>query len=351
MALLNISSPHSHKGRSTRQVMQWVMLAALPGMLVQSWFFGVGVILNVLLAIAGCLAFEAMAMALRKRPVRFYLTDYSAAVTGLLLGLSLPPLSPWWLVISGCFFAIILAKQLYGGMGFNPFNPAMVAYVILLISFPVEMTRWAAPAPLAEAANVPGIAASLEQIWGGNLVDGYTAATPLDIMKQNSGLLINDLYQQQALFNQGSWAAAGWEWVNAAFLLGGLLLLALRIIRWHAPISMLLALVVMSALFNDGGSSQSHGSPLFHLFSGATMLGAFFIVTDPVSSAVSNKGRIIFGASVGVLVYVIRSWGNYPDAIAFAVLLMNFAAPFIDYYTVPRTYGHKKSTPATRKED
>ena len=134
----------------------------------------------------------------------------------------------------------------------------------------------------------------------------------------------------------------GWEWANIAFLLGGAWLMYRKIFTWHAPVAMLLSLAVMASLFYDGGSSASGGSPLFHLLSGATMFGAFFIVTDPVTSAVSVRGRLIYGALIGVLVYIIRVKGNYPDAIAFAVLIMNFAAPFIDHYTQPRTYGHNR---------
>jgi len=295
---------------------------------------------------------EALAVKMRGRPVMFYLRDYSALVTGVLLGLSLPPYCPWWIILVGCFCAIILAKQVYGGMGFNPFNPAMVGYVILLISFPVEMTQWAAPASMFEAGqHTPGVITALQKIWLGAPIDAYTAATPLDVMKQNTGLLVVDLYAQEPAFSTGQWAGAGWEWANIGFLAGGLFLLSQRVFSWHAPVSMLLALALMAAIFHDGGSSSSGGSPLFHLLSGATMLGAFFIVTDPVTSAVSKKGRIIYGAAIGVLLFVIRTWGNYPDAVAFAVLLMNFAAPFIDYYTLPRTYGHSKPRRATEKEE
>jgi electron transport complex protein RnfD len=165
-------------------------------------------------------------------------------------------------------------------------------------------------------------------------------ATPLDLLKQNSSLLIEDLWTQNPLF--GRWGGLGWEWVNLAFLAGGIWLLQQRVFTWHAPIAMLATLTLLSALFYDGGSSASGGSPLFHLLSGATMFGAFFIITDPVSSAVSLRGRLIYGALIGALLYIIRVRGNYPDAVAFAVLIMNFAAPFIDYYTQPRTYGHSK---------
>ncbi|MDO3381841.1 electron transport complex subunit RsxD [Gilvimarinus algae] len=349
MALLRITSPHTHRALGTGAVMRTVVMATLPGLAVLTYFFGLGTLHNVILASLSAMAFEAAVMALRGRPVLFYLKDCSALVTGVLLGLALPPYCPWWLVVLGSATAIILAKQLYGGMGFNPFNPAMVAYVVLLISFPLPMSQWAAPADIG--GQTPGLVEALQKIWLGAPIDGYTAATPLDTVKQNTSLMLDSLYLQDPVLAAGQFAGAGWEWVNLAFLLGGAYLLYRRIFTWHAPLAMLASLSLMAILFYDGGSSTSGGSVIFHLFSGATMLGAFFIVTDPVSSAVSNRGRLIYGAAIGVLVYLIRIWGNYPDAIAFAVLLMNFAAPFIDYYTLPRTYGHKKSQRATKKAD
>lgn len=350
MALLKqVSSPHAYTTRSTGNVMRMVVFATLPGLVVLTVFFGVGSLFNVLLAGFSAMAFEAIIVKLRGRPVMFYLKDYSALVTGVLLGLALPPYCPWWLVVLGSATAIILAKQLYGGMGFNPFNPAMVAYVVLLIFFPLPMSQWPAPADIG--GQTPGIIAALQQIWLGMPMDGYTAATPLDTVKQSTGLLLDDVYQADPVLAAGSLAGAGWEWVNLAFLLGGLWLLYKKVFTWHAPVATLVTLTLMSLFFYDGGSSNSGGSPLLHLFSGATMLGAFFIVTDPVSSATSNLGRLIYGACIGFLIYVIRLWGNYPDAVAFAVLLMNFAAPFIDYYTVPRTYGHNKRRRATEKVD
>jgi electron transport complex protein RnfD len=331
--------------------MRLVVFATLPGLVAMTLAFGWGSLFNVLLASASALAFEALVMKLRGRPVLFYLRDCSALVTGVLLGLALPPYCPWWLVVTGSGIAIILAKQLYGGMGYNPFNPAMVGYVVLLISFPVEMTQWAAPAAtLAEGQSLMGLAEGFKQIVAGVPVDGYTAATPLDVMKQNSGQTMADLYASDPTLSAGWLAGAGWEWVNLGFLLGGAFLLYQRVFTWHAPVAMLVALTVMSVLFFDG-SSASNGSPVFHLLSGATMFGAFFIVTDPVSSAVSVRGRLVYGALIGVLLYVMRAWSNYPDAVAFAVLLANFAAPFIDYYTLPRTYGHTKARRATEKEE
>jgi len=362
MALLKLTSPHAHTAQSTADVMKLVLLATIPGLVALTVFFGWGTIINVLIASAVALICEASVMRLRKRPVMFYLKDNSALVTAVLLGLALPPLAPWWIPVVGTFFAIVIAKHLYGGLGYNPFNPAMVGYVVLLISFPVQMTAWPAPAPLYPAEiDVPGFWQSLqivlpffnEAITGtvNGSIDAYTAATPLDTFKHNTGLLVEQLYKKDPLFSQGSWAGIGWEWANFAFLAGGCFLLYRRVFTWHAPVAMLVSLTLCAALFYDGGSSSSHGSPLLHLLSGGTMLGAFFIVTDPVTSATSNRGRLIYGALVGILIFIIRSWGSYPDAVAFAVLLMNFAAPLIDNYTLPRTYGHKKSRKATEKKD
>ncbi|EEB79119.1 electron transport complex, RnfABCDGE type, D subunit subfamily [marine gamma proteobacterium HTCC2148] len=326
---------------STARVMQNVLLATVPGVIVLTHFFGFGTLVNIIWASILALAFEALALRLRKRPLGFYLGDYSALVTAVLLGIALPPYSPWWLIAVGIASSILLAKHLYGGLGYNPFNPAMVGYVVLLISFPVQMSSWAAPRGVGE---LPGLLDALQACFTPGNFDAVTMATPLDLLKQNNSLLMDDLWQQNAQF--GRWAGIGWEWASLAFLAGGLWLLYQRVFTWHAPIAMLVALALTAALFYDGGSSASGGSPLFHLLSGATMFGAFFIITDPVSSAVSTRGRLVFGALIGLLVYLIRVYGNYPDAVAFAVLIMNFAAPFIDQYTQPRSYGH-----AARRED
>lgn len=335
-----LSSPHAHGPTKTSWVMQQVSLALLPGLAVLTSFYGWGNLINMLLAIVFALGFEAAIMALRKRPVMFYLSDFSAVVTAMLLALSIPPYAPWWVTLIGIFFAIPVAKHLYGGMGFNPFNPGMVGYIVLLISFPVQMVEWAAPRTMTD---LPGLGEALSYIFLGiHPPDGVTAATALDLVKQNSGLLMEQLWEQTPQLSTASFASAGSEWVNVAFLLGGLYLLWRKLYTWHAPVAMLATLLLLSAIFYDGGSSASKGSPLFHLFTGATMLGAFFIITDPVSGCTSNRGRLIFGAGVGLLVFIIRAWGNYPDAVAFGVLLMNFAAPLVDYYTQPRVYGHEK---------
>jgi electron transport complex protein RnfD len=336
MALPRITSPHAKGSNRTQQVMLQVLLATVPGILALTWLFGADTLINLLWASACALGFEAAVLALRKRPVVFFLKDYSVVVTAVLLALALPPYSPWWLTLVATGFAVLFGKQLYGGLGQNPFNPAMLGYVVVLISFPVEMTSWPAP-------HTVGLLEGLQQIFGiANLPDGWAQATALDALKINKSLTIDELWAQNPAFGRLGGAAS--EAVNLAFLTGGLYLLHKRLFTWHAPVGMLAALAVMSLLFWSGSGSDSHGSPLFHLLTGATMLGAFFIVTDPVSGATSNLGRLIFGIGVGVLVYVIRAWGGYPDGVAFAVLLMNLAAPTIDYYTRPRTYGHRKPT-------
>ena len=350
MALLTITSPHTSGPLQTSRLMQLVLAATIPGIVALYWHFGWGVFINIIWACIVAVGAEALALTLRKRPLKFYLSDCSALVTAVLLAVALPPYSPWWLIVVGVGFAILVAKHLYGGMGYNPFNPAMVGYVVLLISFPVEMTTWTTPRQAFDG-QLPGLIDAVSVLFVGRDavpafgVDGITMATPLDVLKQNNSLLVEDLWAQSPQF--GQWGGLGWEWANLGFLAGGLFLLWRRVFTWHAPVSMLASLTIMSALFYDGGSSASGGSPLFHLLSGATMFGAFFIVTDPVTSTVSTKGRLIYGALIGVLLYLIRAWGNYPDAIAFAVLLMNFAAPLLDHYTQPRTYGHQREQQET----
>jgi electron transport complex protein RnfD len=275
---------------------------------------------------------------LRSRAVTHTLLDGSALVTGLLLALALPPLAPWWIPVIGSLFAIIIAKQLYGGLGYNPFNPAMVGYVVLLISFPLEMTLWPA------AGNYPDLASTFSLFFTGSLpnaasIDAVTMATPLDTLRTRLGLgdTLTEL-RSGALF--GLAGGVGWEWVNLGFLAGGLFMLKLRVIQWRIPASMLAGLALTALVFHLY-DPDTYASPLFHLFSGAAMLGAFFIATDPVSASTTPRGRLWFGFGIGILTWVIRTWGGYPDGVAFAVLLMNLAAPTIDFYTRPRVYGQR----------
>ncbi|AHG22408.1 electron transporter RnfD [Chania multitudinisentens RB-25] len=344
------SSPFTHNQQSTSRIMLWVMLACIPGMVAQVWFFGYGNLVQTVLAMITALLAEAAVLALRKQPVRARLADNSALLTALLLGISLPPLAPWWMIVLGTAFAIVIAKQLYGGLGQNPFNPAMVGYVVLLISFPVQMTSWLPPEELR--AVTLSLQDTLLSIFSGHTtqgatihqlqlgIDGISQATPLDGFKTGlrSGHSVEQVLQQP-LFS-GGFAGLGWQWVNLGFLAGGLFMLGRRLIHWQIPFSMLAVLALCSGL--AWMLEPTHqASPLIHLFSGATMLGAFFIATDPVSASTTPKGRLIYGSLIGLLVWLIRAYGGYPDGVAFAVLLANITVPLIDHYTQPRVYGHR----------
>ncbi len=344
------SSPYTHNQRQTSRIMMLVVFATLPGIAAQWWFFGWGTLIQIAIAIASALASEAVVLHLRKQNVKGILSDNAALLTGLLLAISIPPFAPWWMVVLGTVFAVIIAKQLYGGLGHNPFNPAMIGYVVLLISFPVQMTSWLPPFDIAR--TVPGLMDAVQIIFNGHAatghtmdslrmgIDGISQATPLDTFKTSlhAGHSVSEILHYPIF--SGALAGAGWQWVNAGYLLGGLFLLAKKTIRWHIPVSFLISLTVCSTLgwfFSPG----SLASPLVHLLSGATMLGAFFILTDPVTASTTNKGRLIFGALAGLLVWLIRSYGGYPDGVAFAVLLANITVPLIDYFTRPRVYGHR----------
>ena len=321
-------------------LMRQVLYALVPGTLTLLWFFGWGVLTNLIFAIGFALLAESLMLKLRNRPVLPFLSDYSAVVTGWLLGLALPSGSPWWLILVAIIFAIIIAKQLYGGLGYNPFNPAMVGYTVVLISFPVEMTRWMSPIDMGllqssfsdVLARVLGFAA--ETSW-----DGITMATPLDHVKTN---LMRDIAVGQSMTDQqfGLFAGRGWEWVSLAYLAGGIWMIYKRIITWHIPVALLLSLAAISTVFWLI-SAEQYASPIFHLLSGATMLGAFFIATDPISASTTPMGKLIYASGIALSVYVIRVWGGYPDGIAFSVIIMNMAVPLIDYYTQPKIFGEK----------
>ena len=344
MQLNTPSSPHFHGPSTVNTVMMQVVYAMIPAILVYAWLFGWGVIINLLLTSATALATEALMLYLRKRPMRMFLSDGSALVTALLLGIALPPLAPWWMVCIGTAFAMIFAKHLYGGLGFNPFNPAMVGYVMLLVSFPLEMTTWPAPHSLGGATL--NLSQSLTYVFGSGLpagmtMDALTSATPLDSLKTELGQgKAIDAITAAPIF--GMLGGTSWEWISLAFLAGGMWLIYKKVISWHAPVGVLGSLGLISLIFFII-EPESYAPPLFHVLSGGAILGAFFIATDPVSGATTPKGRLWFGVGVGLLTYVIRTWGGYPDAIAFAVLLMNMAAPTIDYYTRPRVFGHKEN--------
>ena len=333
------TSPYLLKEASVTRVMSQVCLALLPGIAIYAWLIGPAILVQLAVATAAALAGEALMLKLRGKPLAMFLGDGSAVLTAWLIALTFPPLAPWWLTAVGTLFAIVVAKHLYGGLGQNPFNPAMVAFAVCIVSFPALMSQWPSQGlqlPLADQAAV---------IFGlMPRVDALSSATPLDALKTalrpgaESGTNIQDLLSNQTLF--GYFAGHGWEWVAGAYLLGGLWLWQRRIITWHVPVAFMAGLGGLAGalwLYQP----QQFASPLFHLFSGGAMLGAFFIATDPVSGCTTPRGKLIFGASAGVLAYVIRVFGGYPDGVAFAVLILNVCAPVIDLFTQPPIFGMK----------
>jgi electron transport complex protein RnfD len=332
------SSPHLPVSESVALMMRRVMIAMIPGVICAIWVFGPGVIINVLLAAVTAIAAEAGMLSLRRKPVISTLADSSALLTALLLAIALPPLAPWWIPVIGTLFAIVVAKHLYGGLGYNPFNPAMVGYVVLMVSFPFELTLWSPP--FASLGLLDTLALGFTgTLPDGMTLDAITMATPMDFIKTHLGLseTISEIHGD-GLF--GHFGGIGWEWINFCFLLGGLWLLKVKVIQWQIPFSVLCGLFFTALIFYLM-NPDTFTPPSFQLFSGAAMLGAFFIATDPVSASTTPTGRLIYGAGIGILTYLIRVWGGYPEGIAFAVLLMNMAAPTIDYYTRPRVFGQR----------
>lgn len=332
-------APHFPSRTTVGGVMRQVIYALLPALAAQTWFFGAGVLLQVALASLFALGFEAAMLALRGKPLRLYLGDGSALVTALLFAVCLPPLAPWWIALVGMLFAIVIAKHLFGGLGHNLFNPAMVGYVVVLVSFPQAMTAWTAPA----GSLAPGLTEAALAIFagiapGGAAWDAVTSATPLDLARTAvaSGESVDAARQGPAF---GTLGGRGWEWIACWYALGGLWLIWRRIIGWQVPLAVIGTVLGLGLALWLADPARNL-SPVEHLFSGAVMVGAFFIATDPVSGCASNRGRLLFGAGVGLITLVIRRWGAYPDGLAFAVLLMNLFAPLIDRYTRPRIYGH-----------
>jgi electron transport complex protein RnfD len=344
-----VSAPFIEPQQTIFAVMRQVIYALIPGIAVAFFFFGWGIIANLVMACASALLWESLALFLRKRPMKNYLMDGSAVVTAILLGLALPPMAPWWLLVIGTFFAIVVAKQLYGGLGYNALNPAMAGYAVLLISFPREMSAWVTPITLP-LSNIGFIQALnwvfLQELPKGIAFDTLTSATPLDYMRSETGrgVSFNEVRLSAAV---GVMAGRGVEWINLAVLLGGIWLWYKKLISWHIPVAMLASLGILSGAFYLYAPDR-FADPLFHWFSGATMLCAFFIATDPVTASTTPIGKIIYGLGIGFLIYIIRTWGGYPDAVAFAVLLMNFTAPLLDQYTVPRIYGAGQRNGRTR---
>lgn len=301
--------------------MRAVIYSLLPACAVAVYFFGLPALVVLALAVAGCIVSEVAFQRLLGMPVT--IADGSAVVTGILLAMNLPPSSPWWMTLLGAVIAIGLGKQIFGGLGYNLFNPALVARVVLLISFPVHMTAWTAPAPL------------------GSGLDAVTAATPLGQWKTAvmlTGRMPESLQGGTLSYLLGNMPGCVGEVSALALLAGAVYLFRRRILTWHIPLSYVATVVFVSGffwLFDPG----KYPNPVFHLVTGGLVLGAFYMATDMVTTPVSPGGMVLFGVGCGLLTVIIRLFGGYPEGVSFAILLMNAATPLIDRYVQPRTFG------------
>jgi len=344
-----IGGPYTHEATSINRLMLWVMLALLPITGYGLYLFGWPAIYLFIVTIATAVIAEAISLWIGGRPVKPALLDGSAVLTGWLLALTLPPWAPWWIGVVGSLLAIIIGKQVFGGLGQNLFNPAMVARVALLISFPLQMTTFLAPQPLFESGS-PNIMESLQITFShSQQLDSISSATVLGHIRTelSQGIKLPPALADQPPLIDLLWGnAAGSMGETSALLIlaGGLLLLALRIISWHIPLAMLGSVALLATIMH-ALDPLHYPDAAYHLLSGSVMLGAFFIATDLVTSPVTGAGKLLFATGCGVLVYVIRTWSGFPEGVAFAVLLMNATTPLIDYYIKPRIYGR------TRKGD
>ncbi len=360
MPLIMLSSPHAHGGDSIRMMMFTVILALLPAALFSVYLFGWLSVLLIGTCMLTALVTEAVCLRLMKRSLTTLL-DNSAALTGLFLALTLPAATPWWMAVLGSVFAIVLGKQIYGGLGYNIFNPALSARVILLISFPLNMTTWLVPMSIHMGSATSGLnlydfSTCLTLFFAGvdalpivmqQGLDAISMASPLGHVKTEAtlGVPVSEAltaYHYTVLdaflgFEAGSIG----ETSALALLVGGIFLLARHSITWHIPFSYLATVALLAAIFS-AVSPEQFTPPMFHLFAGGLMLCAFFMATDPVSSPVTPLGQIVFGIGCGIITWSIRSFGGYPEGAMFSVLLMNCAVPLIDHYCRPRVYGHKK---------
>jgi electron transport complex protein RnfD len=323
-------APYVTPSSSVQSVMLHVLLALVPASLAYVWYFGFGFVFNLFIATLFCVGSEAVMMKLRGCEPAESLADLSALVTAALLTFALPALTPWWVTATASIFAIAVAKHLYGGLGYNIFNPAMVGYVVVLVAFPMYMNLWTAPRMGDIDYNYPDFYETIRYTLTGSLpehltFDAVSRATPLDVVK--SGLNNMRTFDELRAYSlMGDFGGRGWEWIGNFIAIGGAWLLLKKIIRWQIPVGVLAGLLVPAGLFYFLEPGL-HASPGFHLFSGGALLGAFFIATDPVSAAI----------------YCIRRWGSYADGVAFAVLLMNMAVPLIDQLTRPRIVGHRRN--------
>lgn len=320
-------SPHIHGPDSVKKNMYGVVIALLPALAASIWFFGLGAIIVTLTAVASCVLFEWLIQKYLMKTTPS-ISDGSAAVTGLLLAFNLPTNIPLALIIIGSAVAIGIGKMSFGGLGNNPFNPALVGRVFLLISFPVQMTSW--PVPVESRSQY---------------LDATTGATPLSVMKEGlaSGASVPELMQEVPSYLNlliGNMGGSAGEMAGLALILGGIYLLWKKIITWHIPVSVIGSVVIFTSILHLADPTVNAG-PLFHILTGGLLLGAFFMATDYVSSPMSSKGMLLYGTGIGVLTVLIRVFGAYPEGVSFAILIMNGFTPLINRYIKPKRFGEK----------
>ncbi len=345
MSIKPLSAPFSRTDTRISAIMLAVAAALLPATAWGILIFGWPALFLFLTTVTSAMMFEGICLKLSGKPVSSTLADGSALLTGWLIALSLPPWAPWWIGSLGAFIGIVVGKQVFGGLGQNLFNPAMLARVALLVSFPLEMTTWPNPTLLG---STPSFEAAWTLIFDGQLpADGMTGATligwiktelsrgrPLGVSLESGGY---GFFKSFLGWSRGSLG----ETSSLLLALGGGWLLKKKIITWHIPLSMLGTVAVLASVFTLIDSERYPG-PLFHLSSGALMLAAFFIATDYVTSPNSQTGQLIFGSGCGLIVFIIRTFGGYPEGVGFAILLMNSLTPVIDHYVRPRIYGRDR---------
>ncbi len=319
-------SPHDHAKDSVSKIMFGVVIAMIPALLVSVYFFGLDAIRVNLIAIAACIFFEWIIQKfLLKGEVT--ITDGSAIVTGMLLAFNVPSNLPWWIIVIGAIVSIGVGKMSFGGLGNNPFNPALVGRVFLLISFPVQMTSW----PKVQVLNFA-------------MTDAQTGATPLAIVKEgikngeSFSSIINNLPTSYSDMFFGQMGGSLGEISAIALIIGGLYMLYRKIITWHIPVSIIATVAIFTGILY-GINPDKYADPLFHLLTGGLMLGAIFMATDMVTSPMTSKGMIIYGVGIGVITVLIRVWGAYPEGVSFAILIMNAFTPLINYYIKPKRFG------------
>ncbi len=321
------SSPHSHSGASTTKIMWTVAATLIPAAGWSVYLFGIPALTVILSTIVFCGIFEALTQLVSRRPVT--VSDGSAVLTGLILALTLPPGLPIWICAIGAFVAIVVAKSVFGGLGQNPFNPAMTGRVFLLIAFPGPLTKW------MDSSEAGGI-------------DVISGATPLGLLGENGAAAIQAYENNPALF-LGQMNGSLGEVSALLLLLGGAFLLFRKIITWHIPVSFMLTIGIFAGLSHVINPAVYAG-PMFHMFTGGVIIGAWFMATDYVTSPMFPKGKLIFGIGCGILTMVIRLWAGYPEGVSFAVLIMNACVPIIDSYTRPKKFGLRNLAAAKEGE-